>query len=111
MDDDMKYFIKNSQRIKGKTAYFEFLPGRYRNRSWNRNSIYLAPELVDRSGMEAYIKGFDYYGVTEVEIQELYELGDRVTESDPLLSEIVNELLNWVYAMAEEPKCITIIGM
>lgn len=43
----MKYkLITDKKELQG-TCYFEFLPGKYQNKCWNVNSVYLTEESLD----------------------------------------------------------------
>jgi hypothetical protein len=60
--------IKDTNHLEG-TCYFEFLPGKYRNKCWNQGSVFLSEEAYDllEACFSENIKGYDHYAFMEAD--------------------------------------------
>ena len=59
--------IRDKSELEG-TAYFEFLPGRYSEKHWNDNSVFLEEEvmcMIERPFMDN-VKEYDHYSFIDV---------------------------------------------
>lgn len=68
-DKDAKYsLIKDTKELSG-TAYFEFLPGVFKDKCWNVESVYFNRESFTfiEDLLSQVVSKFDYYALTEID--------------------------------------------
>ena len=84
--------IHDANRLEG-TAYFELLPGMYRNKCWNRGSVFLNEENFGyiEPMVESCVEKYDHYSFVEVNrdkcekiLAQLLSLKRAVHESDSI---------------------------
>ena len=66
----MIQLIRDKEKLEG-TAYFELLPGGYKNKCWNEKSVFLDEEnfgFVERI-IEEWVEKYDHYSFVEVNAQ------------------------------------------
>ena len=111
----MKYFLTEAERKASRgTCYFEFQNGKYQDKHWLIDAIYLQADKFD--GLHLFdlfaksIKDFDYYGTTEVNSEQWMKLVDN-SFSNETWRNIIIELTPWVEECFKKHKCFTICGL
>lgn len=95
------------------SCYFEFQRGKYEQKLWQENSIYVSAETFDEFNLKKLIRGvvpaFDYYGITEVTQDEFEEIAARA--QDLPAKDVVDELTAWAERCFETEAVFTILGI
>ena len=112
----MKYFITAEERkTSGSTCYFEFMKGRYHDKCWLPYSISISDELWDEVGLSKLISGvigcFDYYGVTVINKHQWGEIVKNSKGSDPIIEDVIEELIPWLKDCFKDYEVFTILGI
>ena len=111
----MKYFLDEVQRkATGSTCYFEFQKGKFRNKFWLKDSLYLHADIFDSLMLyELFsnsIEDFCYYAPTEVGKGHWETLVANAKENEHW-KDVVEELTLWVEECFTKHKCFTICGI
>ncbi len=111
----MKYFLSPTERkSQGGTCYFEFQKGKFKNKFWLKNSVYIHANVFDSLGLCSLfsnsIDKFYYYGPTTVSIKQWNTLVKNSSEYEHW-NNVIEELRPWVEECFTEHSCFTIIGI
>lgn len=111
----MKYLFDEGQRkATGSTCYFEFQKGKFRNKLWLKDSLFLHADIFDSLMLyELFsdsIQGFCYYATTEVS-KEQWGILAANSEVNEQWKDIIEDLRPWVEECLAKHKCFTICGI
>ena len=111
----MKYFLNEAQRkTTGGTCYFEFQKGKFRNKFWLNDSVYLHADTFDALMLyELFsdsIENFYDYSPTEVSKGQWETLVVKSKENE-YWTDIIEELTPWVEECFTKHMCFTICGI
>ncbi len=111
----MKYFLDERQRkASGSTCYFEFQKGKFRNKFWLKDSLYLHVDTFDSLNLcELFsnsIENFYYYAPTEVS-KEQWEGVIAKSKGNEHWMDVVEGLTPWAEECFIKHKCFTICGI
>ena len=112
----MHYLITAEQRkASHSTQYFEFQKGRFRNKFWLIDSVYLHADIFDRLRMydlfSQSIPDFDSYMDTEVSPTQYQVLKSNAIAHGGEIAAIFSELDIWATECFQHESCFTILGI
>lgn len=112
----MKYFIdEETRKASRSTCYFEFMIGKYRDKCWLPDSISISADLFDELKLyeviSSVIPSFDYYGLTEISIDDWNKIIDKAHFIGGKTQEVFNEANNWAKIVFDSYSVITICGL
>ncbi len=112
----MNYFCTEQERkASHSTCYLEFQKGSFQGECWLSDSISLHIDIFD--GLKLYqlfrkaIPEFDFYGITEVTLDEWEKLKEFALEQGEEVQKVIEELSMWVLDCFETEKIFTICGI
>ena len=96
----MKYFIDEEQRkASGKTCYFEFQKGKFRNKCWLKDSLCIHANTFDLLNLDELFSNsivkFNYYGLTVINKEQWENFVIKSKDKKEWLS-VIEELTPWV---------------
>ena len=111
----MKYFLDEVQRKEtGSTCYFEFQKGKFRNKFWQKDSLFLHADTFDSLILcklfSNSIENFCYYAPTEVSKEQWKKLVAKSKEKKQWTA-VIEELTPWIEECFAKHKCFTICGI
>ena len=111
----MRYFLNEAQRKATEgTCYFEFQKGKFKNKFWLKDSLYLYADTFDSLMLyELFsnsIESFFYYAPTEVNKEQWEKLVAKSKENEQW-EDVIEELCPWVEKCFSEHRCFTICGI
>ena len=111
----MEYFYDEIERKEsGSTCYFEFQNGKFQDKHWLKDSLYLHADVFDTYMLyyllSDVIKEFDYYGPNEVS-KEQWNILVKKSEEKQQWDNIITELKAWVEECFQKYECFTICGI
>ena len=111
----MKYFLNATERkSQGGTCYFEFQKGKFKNKFWLKNSVYIHDDVLDSLELGLLfsnsIDNFDYFGLTKVNAKEWDTIVKNSAENEQW-NIIIEELRPWVEECFTEYEFFTICGI
>lgn len=111
----MKYLFDEVQRIAmGGTCFFEFQKGKFRNKFWLKDSLYLHADIFDSLNLyklfSDFIEDFCCYAPNEVSEEEWQNLVAKSKENVQW-NNVIEELSPWVEECFTRHKCFTICGI
>ena len=111
----MKYLLDEVQRkATGSTCYFEFQKGKFRNKFWLKDSLYIHADTFDSLMLyELLSNSIDdgcYYAPTEVNKADWETLAAKSKENEHWKI-VIEELTPWVEECFTKHKCFTICGI
>ena len=112
----MQFFIDEKQRKSShSTCYLEFQKGHFSGEFWLDDSINISGDLWDRYHLSgtftSVIKGFDYYGITEVTQKQWEKVIVHCREFNPIGYDVLKEAEPWVSECFKEHDVFTIAGL
>lgn len=112
----MKYFVtENRRRESHSTCYFEFQRGKYDGKCWKEDSLSIQDGLFNKTGLgkvlDEVLTDFDYYGTTEVSLEQWEKIKAILSESGGELKELLAELGPWAEENFKEYDFFTVWGM
>ena len=111
----MKYFVNEMERnASGSTCYFEFQKGRYHGKCWQKDSISIHMDIFDETHLHdlfSSVVNFDYFGLTEITIDEWNTLVDKAHSIGGKIEEIISEIIPWAEDNYKKESVFTICGI
>ncbi|MCF0117729.1 MAG: hypothetical protein HUJ61_06770 [Bacilli bacterium] len=109
----MHYFIVEDMR-QG-TCYHEFQTGNKKDVFWDRTSLLLSDDLMEKTGLykflEKNVPHYNYYGPSVIS-KETWELLKKYSRSESkIIQDIIKEMLPWAERSIEVYGCFTIYGI
>ena len=111
----MNYFLDEVQRkATGGTCFFEFQKGKFKNKFWLKDSLYLHSDTFDSLMLyelfSKSIEEFCYYAPNEVNNEQWNSLVEKSKENERWKS-VIEELSPWVKECFTLHRCFTICGI
>ncbi len=109
--------IHNTAELSG-TWYFEFLPGVYRDKCWNEESVFLAEDVFGlvESIIARHEPQFDHYAFVEIRrpvwvpiLKELEQLA--ATPDHAEVAKLAADLAFWLHEKLVQHECVSVLGM
>ena len=111
----LKYFLDEvQQKTTGSTCYFEFQKGKFKNKFWLNDSLYLHADIFDSLMLfdlfSNSMEDFYYYGPTEVNKQAWENLAAKSAENEHWKA-VMKELNPWAEECFAKYNCFTVCGI
>ena len=111
----MKYFVNEMERsASGSTCYVELQKGRYCGKRWKKDSMSIHMDIFDETHLHdlfSSVVNFDYFGLTEITIDEWNTLVDKAHSIGGKIEEIISEIITWVEDNYKKENVFTICGI
>lgn len=112
----MSYFIRETEReSRSDTGYIEFQKGAFADTFWHEDSLLINEEEFRDLHMAGLFRrafeDYDYYGITEVTIEDWNRLCELVGDCNEELRLAFNELRIWAEECFEEYEVFNILGL
>ena len=108
--------ITDTSKLEG-TTYIELLPGPYKNKCWNKESVYIDTEHPHYRSLEnlfeKHFKDFDLYSFEEYSKYEWLKFSDLLKNSNTenIPSSFIDDLDYWLKRVLEEHDEVTFMGL
>ncbi len=109
----MKYCCTNNQRTG--SCYFEFQKGKFADKYWLANSLYLSADIFDSLNLyqvfASVVPEFDYYGITEIDKEKWAQIKQITEKSGGVVKDVITEIDLWVSRFLLTEIVFTVLGI